>query len=301
MRLLSYRVIALAGCAAALTVAGCAGPPGPVCACPAVTTPQRLAATEAAFILTVFAPPPGASQVPDSPVAASSLSSSAGLPRPSDDDVVTKTSWWLAPGTPQQVLAWEAAHLPASYRLSVRGTAGAGSWEDDFSLPAVSGLFEERTLQVSTTSAGHGETAIRVDGVVDWISARPAGDTVPATARVATLTETGGNRAGTPASQTRTVTSQADVGKLAAYLNGLPVNVPGAVYNCPADFIGTVTVTFRASAGGPVLAEASGERAGCGFLSYSMPGKTSLYLGGPEAGGGLLAEVDHVTGLDWTA
>jgi hypothetical protein len=63
----------------------------------------------------------------------------------------------------------------------------------------------------------------------------------------------------------------------------------------------SLTVTFRARAGGPALARASAELSGCEFLSYAMPGRASLGIGGPEAGSGFLAEVNRVTGLRWKA
>jgi hypothetical protein len=106
---------------------------------------------------------------------------------------------------------------------------------------------------------------------VDWIPARPAGDTVPATVRVVTLAETagkfgapGGERA--PVIHQSTVTGPAMVAALARYLNGLPVDPPGVQASClmPA---GGLTVTFRARAGGPVLARAAAEAGGCDPLS----------------------------------
>jgi hypothetical protein len=45
------------------------------------------------------------------------------------------------------------------------------------------------------------------------------------------------------------VTDPAKVAELAAYLNGLPVNPPGA-FACPADFLGSLTATFRARVAG---------------------------------------------------
>ena len=271
---------------------------------PSPGTPQQRAVADADLMLKAFASPASAREVASSPVPSSPMSRSPGTPTPTDNDVVTETSWWLAPGDPQQVLAWEAAHIPTLYHLSGWGTSATGIWVDVFSIPAVPGLFDERELAVSTTAAGHGQTAIRVDALVDWIPVRPPGDTVPATARVATLAETRWGFGGTPPRQTTTViatatvTDPAQVAALAAYLNGLPVDPPGGVSSCLMSS-GGITVTFSTRPGGPALAKASAGLGGCEFLSYTMPGQQTVGLGGGPAGENLLDEIDRVSGLHW--
>lgn len=313
-------VMFLSGWVAAIGLAGCAVAPasfpparstgtgnGVAGTSPPLSgTPKQQAVEEAGLMLKAFAPPTGAREVPGSPVPGSVMSRSPATMAPMDDDVVTATAWWLAPGDPQHVLAWEKAHIPAMYRYFGGGTTGFGIWNDVFGIPAVPGLFDTRELAVSTTSAGGGKTAIRVDAMVHWIPVRPSGDTVPATARVAALTETASHIAGTPPKQTTTVlgratvTSPAQVAALAAYLNGLAVNPPGAVWSCPAMLTnGTLTVTFSARPGGPALATASASLSGCAFLTYTMPGQSAIGLGGGAAGESLLAEVNRVTGLHW--
>ena len=129
------------------------------------------------------------------------------------------------------------------------------------------------------------------------------GESVPATAAVAMLTETrgmGGN-GNPPSAAEATVTSVKQVAALAAYLNGLPVNKPGGVMSCPDDTGGAMTITFRAQAGGPVLAKVTAALSGCEFISYAMPGQATIGLGGGNAGRPLLAEVNRVTGLGWKA
>jgi hypothetical protein len=321
----AVRLLAVScGAAAAIALAGCGtgSAPGPASldgtttstpATPAASpeptqaTPAQRAKANAALLLKAFAPPPGARQVPVSPVPSSSLARYPQATGPMDDDVVRATSWWLAPGDPQRVLAWEAAHLTA-YPKYGYGTSGKGIYVNEFRVPAVAGLFDTRDLAVSTTSAGHGEVAIRVDSLVDWIPVRPSGDTVPATARVATAVETrdvpGATSDGTVKTAVvakATVTSPAQAGAIAAYLNRLTVSPPGGQSSCPDQSLagGTLTVTFRATAGGPALAEASAGLSGCAFLSYATTGLAQLGLGGGDAGTSLLAEFNHVTGLHW--
>jgi hypothetical protein len=115
------------------------------------------------------------------------------------------------------------------------------------------------------------------------------------------LTETrglGGN-GNPPSAAEATVTSATQVTALAAYLNGLAVNKPTGAMGCPDDTGGAMTITFRATAGGPVLAKVTAALSGCEFISYTMPGQATIGLGGGDAGRPLLAEVNRVTGLGW--
>jgi hypothetical protein len=309
-------VAALAACAAAAAVvAGCASPAAPAprsspagvtgltgTSAPAKGTPKQQAAADAARMLKAFTPPSGARAVSRSPVPSSQLSAGPQGSRPSDDDVVTRTAWWLAPGDPQQLLSWEAAHIGAGYQRNGSGRSGPGVYNEFFAVPAVPGLFDQRELTVSAAAAGHGQTAIRVDAMVDWIPARAPGDTVPATARVAVLTETKDTNVHgkPPAVATATLTDARQVAALAAYLNRLPVNPPGAVYSCPAAIGGgSIAVAFRARPDGPSLAGAVATFEGCAFLSFTMPGQSPAEIGGPGAGNDLLAEVNRVAGLHW--
>jgi hypothetical protein len=305
----------LAACVAlAAAAAGCASPAAPAPrSSPAATglaspsppstgTPERQAEAEAARMLTAFTPPSGARAVSRSPVPSSPLSAGPQGSRPSDDDVVTRTAWWLAPGDPQQLLSWEVAHIGSPDWLNGSGMNGPGVYNEFFELPAVPGLFGQRELTVSAVAAGHGRTAIRVDAMVDWIPARAPGDTVPATARVAVLTETKDTNihGKPPVIMTATLTDPKQVATLAAYLNRLPVNPPGAVYSCPAAIGGgSIAVSFRARTDGPGLAGAGATFAGCAFLTFTKPGQSPTGIGGPAAGNDLLTEVDRVADLHW--
>lgn len=252
-------------------------------------------------MVAAFTPPPGARAVSRSPAPSSPLSAGPQGSQPSDDDAVTRSAWWLAPGDPRELLSWEAAHVGGGDHRDGTGMNGPGVYNEFFALPAVAGLFDERELTVSATAAGHGQSAIRVDAMVDWIPARAPGDAVPPTARVAVLTETRDAGGGRPAA-TVTLTRATQVNALAAYLNGLQADLPGARYGCPGGVVGGgITVTFLARPGGPALAGASARFAGCSFLSFTMPGQKAAAIGGPSAGSDLVAEVDRVAGLHWTA
>jgi hypothetical protein len=248
-----------------------------------------------------FAAAVGAQEVTGSPVPGSLLNDGGPMGRSQDADMVVTTTWWLAPGKPQAELALAAARLRPAFDDGGSGTTGTDIRGDRFTLPPVAGLFNERTLDVSVTAAGHGQTAIRVDAVVGWIPPRPDGDTVPASARLATVTLSwlDPGKPGRPTTKTVTVTDQGRVRALAAYLDHQPVSPPVA-YGCPAGMPGGVTVEFRARPAGPVLAKATGDGSGCGFVSYTMPGHPMTGIGGAGAAAALLAEVNRVAGVHWT-
>jgi len=270
---------------------------------PASGTPKQRAVADAAVLVKQFIPPPGAHQRAKSPVPSSPVSSGPQGGGPEDQDVITRTGWWLAPGGPLTLLSWEKAHLGKVYRYGGSEENGPGIYSNTYDVPPVPGLFDYRQIAVTAVAAGHGQVALRVDALVDWIPARAKGDTVPATARWAVVTETKSvvGTAKAPVANAMIVTSAKEVAALAAYLNHLPVNVPGESFSCPAaqGNGGGLSVLFQARSGGPALALASADLGGCGFLTYTMPGHPPTGLGEAEAGLPLLAEVNHVTGSHW--
>jgi hypothetical protein len=79
---------------------------------------------------------------------------------------VDRAGWWLAPGAPQQVLAWETKHLPHRFAADGSGSSGApgpaAELFDTFSLRAVYGVLDSRGLLVQAVADGN-QTAVRVD------------------------------------------------------------------------------------------------------------------------------------------
>ena len=277
----------------------------PTLAVAAGTPPEDAAASEATLLQRTFAPPPGARAVSVSPVPTSPLTASpaGATAHAREGQAITTSTWWVAPGSPAEVLAWSVTHLPAAYR-TFSGETGGGIWSSVFSLPAVPSLFSARLLAVSATSAGHGQTAIRVDAYVNYSPPRPPGDTVPSAATVATVVETAYRFGGTPPKETEkvigraTVTDPAAVRAIASYLNRLPVLPEGGACSGPVPG-GGIVVTFSARAGGPAVGKASGGLGGCGFLSYAMPGHPPIGLGTGTDASGLLVEFNRATGLHW--
>jgi hypothetical protein len=124
---------AVAGCAGAGTTAARGSASAPASATAAAsrtaspapaTTPRQRAVTDAAAILTAFVPPPGARRLQKAPGTDGGL-----LKSPSSIVVSTAlvddVSFWLAPGQPPAVLAWERAHLPRRFTPEDEGSGPA--------------------------------------------------------------------------------------------------------------------------------------------------------------------------------
>ncbi len=263
---------------------------------PPALSPRQRAEADAAAIRASFVPPPGARRLPAAPDAA------AGALRqpvqvPGTPDLVDDTSWWLAPGQPEAVLAWERAHLPRRFASAGSGTSYAGGvateWWDEFSLPAVPAVLNSRELIVQVVSAGQGQTAIRVDAQVTWLPAKPAAERVPAGAKVLTLRDLPGLAGGKPPAPV-TVTNRAKVAKIASLADGLPVFPPGT-WSCPADNGQALMLTFR-GAGDRTLAVLVSDSTGCNTVSFTVGGKSLLTL---WDGATFVRQVLALAGLHW--
>jgi hypothetical protein len=210
--------------------------------------------------------------------------------------VVDNVFFWRAPGQPQAVLAWEQAHLP---RRFTPGDADFGppSWDRMFSLAPVPGVLNVRDMVVEVTSAGNGQTAIRVDAQVSWQPARPGSERVPSAARVVTITQLPSldPRARRPHAPV-TITDLAVVRRIAALIDNLQLSTIGPDAPCPAFLGGGIRLTFLAMAGGPSLAAAQGPAA-CGTVQFSVGGKQQPALQLTDA---FIPRVLKLAGLHWT-
>jgi len=260
-------------------------------------SPQQRAEAAATAILRAFVPPPGAARQAGEPASARhSLDSVGGYVSAYE---VRKTSWWLAPGRVTAILGWETAHLPRAF-TPAGGTSSSGPGTipvtgQFYQLPPERGL-TGRDLLVSVADLGGGKTAIRVDAQVGYQPARPAGEKVPATARVVTITALSGF-SGASAPRPATITRVSAVRKLTALVNGLQLSTAPPDAPCPMDPGLILKLTFRATAGGRPLAVAQGPE-GCGTLALTVAGKQwpALGLSGPFS-----SQVLKIAGLHWPA
>jgi hypothetical protein len=303
------RVLLVASCAA-IVVAGCGTkvlPRGaPASKAPSSSTmppsaraavsPRQRAEADAAAIRASFVPPPGARRLTAAPGAGGGALKQP-FQTPGTPDLVDDASWWLAPGQPVAVLAWEKAHLPARFTSAGTGTSsyrGADyAWSDEFSLPEIPAVLNSRELLVEAVSAGHGQTAIRVDSQVTWLPAKLAAERVPATAASVTLSAIPALGTGKRPAPV-TVTNRDKVRRIAALADALPLFPPG-VYNCPMDDGQGLKLTFRGP-GGQTLAVMSADETGCTTVSFTVGGKSLPVL---WDGDSFARHVLAVAGLHW--
>jgi hypothetical protein len=305
--------VALAG--AAVAVVGCASVPAPkteaathppASAAPGTSlagatsaarpTPEQRAAADTDAIFAAFVVPPGARELSSAPSVSGGVLQRAAL-IPGTPDLVDKAGWWLTPGAPQQVLAWETKHLPHRFAADGSGSSGApgpaAELFDTFSLRAVYGVLDSRGLLVQAVADGN-QTAVRVDAQVSWTPARPVSEKVPAAAKAVTVSEDLGANQGKAKPPTPvTVTDPAKVRKLVALINGLPLTQPG-ISSCPAGFGDTLTLTFRVGPGTPALAVATAELSGCPLTRFSIGGKQQPALAGASG-----PQILRIAGLPW--
>jgi len=257
-------------------------------------SPQQQAEAAAAAILRAFVPPPGAVRQPGEPASARhSLDSVGGYASAHE---IRTTSWWLAPGQAAALIAWETAHLPRGFTPS-SGDSSAGpgtiAVTGQFYALAPEHALVGRYLIVSVAELGGGKAAIRADAEVGYRPARPAGEKIPASAKVVTISELYGSPGATPAPAT--ITRAAVAGKLAALVNGLPLSTAPMPAPCPSGMGPVLELTFRATAAGRPLAVAQGP-GGCATLSLTVAGKEWPLLGLP---GSFSTQVLQIAGLRW--
>ena len=146
---------------------------------------------------------------------------------------------------------------------------------------------------MEVADAGHGKTGIRVDGQVAWQPPRPASDFVPAAARVVTLSEVAAGDPHPAVPAPVTITNGAVARRIAALVNGLPLSTSDGAL-CPPPIGDELTLTFRASAGGPVLATVQGPGA-CNMVQFTLGGQLAPRCRAGSFARDVLAEA----GLHW--
>jgi hypothetical protein len=303
MRIRTAVAASFAALAAAVCVtAGCVTAPA-VSAATAVRSPdspRKLAETDATTMLAAFRAPPRAER--SRPIAVPALSAAPG--GSSSPDFVTRVAWWKVPGTMDAALAWVRAHAPAGFTLGGSGSTTDASVVtsrfDMFSLPPVPSVLAERSLYVSVARDGSDSTAMRVDSQVSWLPVKSPAERIPSAAKVVTILALPAASGSPVRPITRmflpaTITNPATVTKIAEVVDGLQLMPPG-VFHCPFSNGQGMRLTFRATKGGPVLAQATAQANGCGTVTLVVDGKRLPVLWG---GARLVQQVLKLARLHW--
>jgi hypothetical protein len=299
----------LAVLGAVAVVAGCgtveagqraapAGPAAPATDAAAHQSPRQRAAASAAAMVAAFIPPPRAART--GPLPVSGLAQPVN--QPMSPDLVTRTGWWRAAGQPQAVLGWIQAHKPSgAVPTGGSGTVGgtAAMWFAGFTMPAVPGASSAGELVVAVASDGPGLTAIRVDAYVEWVPVKTAAELIPASARVVTIAPVA-DGAPRPAGRPVVVTDPAEVARIAADVNALPLYPQSTAMmwcdiNLPPGGGPAIRLTFSASAGSQELAVVTAYQEWCQLVRVVIDGKTAPLSGAQT----LIQQVMAIAGVRW--
>lgn len=302
--------LALAGCGTTVT-ANARGSSAPSAAVVSHALSPQQAKAEAAAILAAFIPPPGAQRLAAPPGGVGGK-----LDNPvfmsGDPDTVYSASLWKVPGmSPLQVLAWEKAHLPGRFRLTLAGGEAAPAppgipgartppsdpyhdASDEFDLQG-SGIppAAEMIVQAATSSAG--QTYVRVDVEVSWQPQRPASERVPAGVTAITITAQPDMNKPHDVPAPVTLTDPARVGKIVRLVDSLPLNPGGGCLGANETGKG-ITLSFLGHANGPVLATASELIPNCGGVQFAIRGTAQPALSDP---GSFTQQALSIAGVRW--
>lgn len=220
---------------------------------------------------------------------------------PVTPNLVDDHAWWVVPGTPSAAIAFVKAHPPAGSKLD---STADGNVAPDFQAigldwGSVVHVFSSRSLVVEVMRLPDGDTGLRADSEVVWITPRSVRERIPA--GVASLT-VGVTRGQQVLQRSFTVTSRRRARRVAALIDALPAAQTGTS-SCPSDFGVEVRLAFASIAGKP-LAVVVADPGGCEEVSLTIRGRKQPNLTStPFPGSGrparfsLVAQLDSVLGV----
>jgi hypothetical protein len=225
---------------------------------------QQAAVRDSQRLLGRLVLPSGADPLSRTPSGADGLlSAPSASPGLGNADLIDLDRYWIVTDSPAAVTSFIAAHPPAgsNWMGSSSGLVGPGVPSNSsisYDWPPVADVLDIRWLAVTAVLLPNGTTAVRADAEIGWVIPRSATSLVPQQARVLDVTVAPLTAAGKP-SLSITVSDLAKVDKLATIMNDLQSVQPNEVWHCPGLPLSKslATFTFRANAGGPVLARAN--------------------------------------------
>lgn len=178
---------------------------------------------------------------------------------------------WTVPDDPTSVLSFVEAHLPAGSKVVSTGTGGPNPSSQSVirSWPPVSGVLDNRWLEIDVTSRPSGGTLLHAESQSQWLVERPRDEKIPAGASEVDITSSWPGQA---PFLSRRVTNKAQVHALVALFNSLERLQPGAI-NCPEETVTSIVrVGFRSGATSRLVAQASVSSAANFSWPASVPG-----------------------------
>lgn len=243
-------------------------------------TNAQAAADKAQSLLDEFHMPAGSQRLGTRPATAPSRADSI-TSMPSTPDLVTRTGWWSSTLTPTAVTSWLAANpvkgLSTAQSMTQHGP-GAGATVQLIYTGLGTGSVNEIDLFTNVFTLPDGRTGLQLTALVTYRPDRPAGETLPAAARLVVAATDGFG----PSHKTggTAVTNAAQIDRIENLINGLQT-APRGAYSCPIDFGGELALDFE-SASGSVLAQVQIHVSGCGGASVTVGGKQEPDLSTPR-------------------
>jgi hypothetical protein len=260
------------------TPSGTAPPIRPGPAATAIDQTYRAAArAETVRLLNAFDPPPGAHRLIGPPPG---VTFDRGL-TPGSDARVTDVRWFSVPGSPAGIGATAPAGSAESVRL---GPGSDGITGTGFDWPPTS-MFRERELLIETMRVG-ADTIIRVDSLVLYLPARPAGAMIPVD-RATALTVTMSPRSPSldvtePTLGPVTTTDPVAIARIATLFNTATMAPQGETIMCPMMTRGQMALVFRTGVGGPTVATVTISLTGCTSADLTVGSVEARLDGGSD-------------------
>jgi hypothetical protein len=230
----------------------------------------QAAADKAQSLLDEFRMPAGSQRLSTRPATAPSRADSISFV-PATPDLVTRTGWWSSTLTPTALSSWLEANPPkglSDAQSTTQHGAGAPATVQLIYTGFGTGAVDEIAVFTNVFALPDGRTGLQLSALVTYRPDRPAGETLPAAARLVVTAHGVGPGHGTAST---TVTNAAQINRVENLIDGLPTQPQGA-YSCPADVGGELALDFD-SASGSLLAQVQIHLSGCGGAGVTVGGR----------------------------
>ncbi len=243
---------------------------------PASATANEAAAqVDASWLLTQVSLPASATRSPGEPAGDEGQLAQPGTGPAATPNVVDDHAWWALPGVRSEVLAQIRAHPPAGTTIAFSGSAATRgrttSESVAFAWSPIADVLGMRWLVITVVQLPGGQTGLRADAQVVWITPRPVSETIPG-AHLLRISVHSAIAANQPHQRPLRFTSAHKIAQVIALLNSLPAVQPG-VRSCPADFGISVRLAFYQTPRASPSTVAEIDPQGCGGVGLTLNGK----------------------------